>query len=287
MKTGTLSDSKLPLSKKFMPALTQRFGKHSIPRKAFQKGMFVENALLRESRKFSQARNKYTTNMLDNASIAHKYVNSRKSEEDIRNKDQKLGILTPLTTKRFEYTDFSNPDAVDPRLKTISAAGLTTSTELQLIRKELGDHHRAFLRTEMKKPDMKLLYTMDPNNKTLKAIQNITQNLSKLHTHSKANWSHRDLNKKLLSAPSNISRNYDQSVNKDFNENLTISHMKSENRYDEIASGSPVRRSDRLTRLRREYGFVNRNGTEFKTFSELENSAQLKPKAGTGSKLLE
>jgi hypothetical protein len=76
-------------------------------------------------------------------------------------------------------------------------------------------------------------------------------------------------------------------VNKDFNENLTIIQMKSENRYDEVASGSPVKREQRLTRLRREYGFIDRNGKEFRTFSEMEKSTNLKPKPATGTKLLE
>ena len=59
---------------------------------------------------------------------------------------------------RFENADFSNPDLLDPRLKTLSAAGLTTSSDIQLIYKELGNH-RKFTKTEMGRPNLKLLYT--------------------------------------------------------------------------------------------------------------------------------
>lgn len=287
MKKGSHSGPKLPLQRKYGDTMVKRFGKGSIPRKAFQKAMYVENALLRESRKLSQAKNKYTTNMIDNVSAAEKFVKSIKSKEEMKAKEHKLGILTPLATTRFEHTGFSTPDRIDPRLKTISAAGMTTNSELQLINKEKGDARFLFMSTEMKRPNMRLLHTMDPNNKTLKAIQNITQNLNKLNDHSKSNWSHRDLSKKLLSAPSNVSRNYDKNVNKEFNENLTITHMKSENRYDDIQNGSPVRRDQRLARLRKQYGFVNRNGKEVQTFSDLQVSADFKPKPVTGSKLLE
>jgi hypothetical protein len=60
--------------------------------------MFVENALLRESRKLSQARNKYTTSMMDNASAAQLYVKTRKSQIDMMNKEKKYGVLTPVST---------------------------------------------------------------------------------------------------------------------------------------------------------------------------------------------
>lgn len=219
--------------------------------------------------------------MLDNISSAEQFVKARKSNEDFRNKEIKLGILTPMVTNRFEKTDFCNPDGIDPRLKTISAAGMTTNSELKLIHKELGVHQRQFLNTELGLPKMKLMYTNDPENKTLKTIQRISQNLSRLNNHSKANWSHRDLNKKLLSAPSNIGRNYDKSINKQNNENLTMNHMKTENRYDDVASGSPVQRGQRLSRLRKDYGFIDRNGTQFKTFSEIEKS--INPKSNTAS----
>ena len=91
----------------------------------------------------------------------------------------------------------------------------------------------------------------------------------------------------MLSAPSNVKRNYNQSVNKEFNENLTISHMKTENRFEGVASGSPVKKDQRLSRLRREFGFINRNSQEFKTFSDFEKSAKIKPNPLTGSKLLD
>ena len=197
----------------------------------------------------------------------------------LRNKQNKIGLLTQLETNRFENTDFSNPEVIDPKLKTLSAAGLTTNSDLQLINKQLGVHHRQFLKTEMGGPKVKLLNIQDPNSKGLKTVQKITQNLSKLNNYSKANWSHRDMNKKLLSAPSNVSRNYDKAVNKNNNESLAVNQMKSENRYDGVATGSPVKKDQRLARLRKDYGFVNRNGTHFKTFNELEKSVS--PKART------
>lgn len=211
--------------------------------------------------------------MLDNISAAEKFVKARKSNEDFQRKEFKLGILTPLATNRFEKTDFSTPEVIDPRLKTLSAAGMTTSSDLQLINKELGVHHRQFLNTEMGAPKVKLLYTQNPDSRAMKTISRISQNLSKLNNYSKANWSHRDLNKKLLSAPSNISRNYDKSVNKQNNENLTVTHMKNDQRYEDVQSGSPVRREQRLSKLRKDYGFIDRNGTQFKTFSEIDHAA--------------
>ena len=60
--------------------------------------MFIENNLLRESRKLSQARNKYTTNMLDNTSLAELIVKSKKTQQEFDKKEHKLGILTPLAT---------------------------------------------------------------------------------------------------------------------------------------------------------------------------------------------
>ncbi len=219
--------------------------------------------------------------MLDNISSAKKYVQSRKSNEDLRRKQHQLGILTPLATNRFEATDFSNPEVLDPRLKTVSAAGLTTSSDLQLINKEMGVHHRQFLRTEMRQPKLKLMHINDPNNKALKSVQKITQNLSKLNNHSKSNWSQRDLTKKLLSAPSNISRNYEKEVNNNNNESLVLNELKSHARYDGIASGSPVKRDQRLARLRKEYGFINRNATQSKTFNNTAQSTS--PKARTAA----
>ena len=70
MNSGKFSETKLPIFKKFENSLTQRFGKHSIPRKMMQKNMYIEKALLRESRQFSKAKNKYTTHMLENSSVA-------------------------------------------------------------------------------------------------------------------------------------------------------------------------------------------------------------------------
>ena len=136
MKTGTLGGSGSVISKKFGSALTHRFGKHSIPRKAFQKGMYVENALLRESHKFSNVKNKYMTSIFDNMSSAEKFVNTRKSNQDYQSKEHKLGILTPMSTTRFLNSDMCNPESIDPRLKTLSAAGLSTNSDLQLIQKE-------------------------------------------------------------------------------------------------------------------------------------------------------
>jgi hypothetical protein len=75
-------------------------------RKSLPKGMYVEGNLLRETRQFSLARNKYTTNMLDNSSLAERFIQSRKSEEDYVAKEHKIGILTPLATTRLEYTQF-------------------------------------------------------------------------------------------------------------------------------------------------------------------------------------
>lgn len=219
--------------------------------------------------------------MLDNISAAEKIVKARKSNEDFQKKEFKMGILTPMATNRFEKTDFGSPEVLDPRLKTLSAAGMTTSSDLQLINKELGVHHRQFLQTDLGAPKVKLLYTQNPDSKALKTVSRITQNLSKLHEHSQANWSHRDLNKKLLSAPSNISRNYEKAVNKNNNENLTVTHMKGGTRYEGIESGSPVRREQRLAKLRKDYGFVDRNSTQFKTFSEIEKAVKT-GKAGKG-----
>lgn len=59
MSTGTLSGSKLPTSKKFGSSMTQRFSKANAPGSTFKQRMYVENALLRESRKLSQNKNKY------------------------------------------------------------------------------------------------------------------------------------------------------------------------------------------------------------------------------------
>ncbi|CAI2367218.1 unnamed protein product [Moneuplotes crassus] len=259
-----------------------------VPRKAFQRKMYVENALLRESRKMSHARNKYITNMLENISVADKVVQSRKSNQSLRAKEHKLGVLTPLATNRFVNTDFSNPESIDPRLKTLSAAGLTTSTELQLINKELGIHHRQFLRTEMREPKMKLMHIQDPNNKALKSVQKITQNLTKLNAHSQSNWSQRDLTKKLLSAPSNISRNYEKDVNTSNNETLILNELKPHMRYDDVASGSPVKQDERLSRLRKEYGFIDRNNPQIKTLNDKGKSTNPKETSKTDNiKILE
>jgi hypothetical protein len=48
--------------------------------------------------------------------------------------------------------------------------------------------------------------------------------------------------------------------------------MKSDKNYDEIASGMPVKKDQRLTRLRKDYGFVDRNGQEYKSFMEMTKS---------------
>jgi hypothetical protein len=160
----------------------------------------------------------------------------------------------------------------------MSAAGMTTNSALQLINKELGLHQRQFLKTDMGAPKLKLIYSKDPDNRTLKTINRVTQNLSRLNNYSKVNWSHRDLNKKLLSAPSNIGRNYDKSINKKNNENLTVTQMNSINNYDEVASGSPIQRDQRLSKLRKYYGFVHDNGSQFKTFTEIEQSVNPKSK---------
>jgi hypothetical protein len=98
MKTVSANTSNRSLTKKFGGPMTHRFLKGSIPKSMLKKGMFVENVLLRESRKFSQARNKYTTGMLENTSMAERFVNSKKSQEENRKKQQKYGILTPLAT---------------------------------------------------------------------------------------------------------------------------------------------------------------------------------------------
>ena len=160
----------------------------------------------------------------------------------------------------------------------MSAAGMTTNSALQLINKELGLHQTQFLKTDMGAPKLKLIYSKDPDNRTLKTINRVTQNLSRLNSYSKVNWSHRDLNKKLLSAPSNIGRNYDKSTNKKNNENLTLNQMNSIINYDEIASGSPVQRDQRLSKLRKYYGFVDNNSSQFKTFTEIEQSVNPKSK---------
>lgn len=65
-----------------------------------QGNMYIEKALLRESRQFSKAKNKYTTNMLENSSLAEQFMHSKKSEESFRAKENKIGILTPLSTTR-------------------------------------------------------------------------------------------------------------------------------------------------------------------------------------------
>lgn len=226
--------------------------------------------------------------MIDNISVAKRFVQSRKSNEDFQRKENKIGILTPLMTDRFENTDFSNPEVLDPRLKTLSAAGLTTNSDIQLINKELGVHQRQFLKTQLNAPKMKLLHTYDPNNKALKSVQRINQNLSRLNKHSKVNWSNRDLSKKLLSAPSNIGRNYDKAVNKKNNEALIMSQMRKSDDYDDLVSGSPVKRDQRLARLRKDYGFIDRNGTQFKTFTEIEKYKNPKVKtAAVNGKLAE
>ena len=134
--------------------------------------------------------------MLDNTSLAEKIVSAKKKEQNYAKKEHKIGILTPLATSRFEATDFSNPSLLDSRLKTLSAAGIKTNTDLMVTTTSLDEiRRREFNFTEMKTPNMKLIYTRDPDNKTYRIIQNITKNLSRLNNHSKSNWSHRDLNK--------------------------------------------------------------------------------------------
>mmetsp|Transcript_5137 Transcript_5137/g.4919 ORF Transcript_5137/g.4919 Transcript_5137/m.4919 type:complete len:343 (-) Transcript_5137:363-1391(-) len=285
MNSTSFRSSKLSSLNKFGPSQSARKSKGitRVPRKAFQKKMYVENSLLKESRKMSHARNKYMTNMLENISAADKFVQSRKSIEDFKRKEAQVGILTPLATNRFEKTDFSNPETLDPRLKTLSAAGLTTSGDLQLINKELGVHHRQFLRTEVGQAKVKLMHTYDPNNKALRSVQKINQSLAKLNNHSKANWSQRDLAKKLLSAPSNISRNYEKEVNTSNNEALIRSQLNAHPIYDEVASGSPMKRDQRLARLRKEYGFIDRNNPQLKTLTDTNKSASPNPRTESGN----
>lgn len=127
---------------------------------------------------------------------------------------------------------------------------------------------------------------MDPENKTVKAIQNITQNLSKLNEHSKSNWSYKDLNKKLLSAPSNFTRNYDNTVTKNYNENMLIAQTAPEQRFD-IISGSPQRPDQRLARLRQRYGFINRNSAELVKLPDADAAKTAKIKAKNAPKLLQ
>ena len=111
-------------------------------------------------------------------------------------KEFKLGILTPMATSRFEKTDFSDPGSIDPRLKTLSAAGMQTNPDLMVTTTSMEDLRRKNMtQLDSERPNMKLIYTRDPNNKTFKMIQNITKNLTKLNNNSKANWSHRDLTK--------------------------------------------------------------------------------------------
>lgn len=94
------ADSKFPLFTRGNNTLTQRIKDRSLPRKLTGKPMYIEDSLLRESRNLSKARNKYTTNMLENASLADNLVNNVKSVESYRAKEHKLGILTPFTTTR-------------------------------------------------------------------------------------------------------------------------------------------------------------------------------------------
>jgi hypothetical protein len=154
-----------------------------------------------------------------------------------------------------------------------------------LIYKELG-RHRKLSKTEMGRPNLKILYTRDSNNKTFKAIQNISKNLNKLNV-SRTISSQRDLNKKLLSAPSNFIKNYDKQENIKFNEALTLSQFKPDNGFNGIESGSPEKKDQRLTRIRKDYGFIDRNGAEFKTFEEVHKSMNYKTIPSDNSKFLE
>lgn len=79
---------------------------------------------------------------------------------------------------------------------------------------------------------------------------------------------------------------YHDLVNTEFNENLTIGQMKGNQKFDGIASASPFPRNERLHALRKKHGFVDHNGKEFKTFSEIQKSTKLKGKAAPGSKIL-
>jgi hypothetical protein len=119
-----------------------------------------------------------------------------------------------------------------------SHENLVTTTSVEALR------NKDMMRTEMVKPKQKLLFTKSPHNKTFKAIQNITKNLDKLNNYSKANWSQRDLSKKLLSAPSNISRNYSKHTNNKFNENLNKKHVNSQTNFEGLTSGSPYKKEN-------------------------------------------
>lgn len=111
-------------------------------------------------------------------------------------KEFKLGILTPMATSRFEKTDFSDPGSIDPRLKTLSAAGMQTNPDLMVTTTSMEDLRRkSMTQVDSERPNMKLVYTRDPNNNTFKIIQNITKNLNKLNSNSQSNWSNRDLTK--------------------------------------------------------------------------------------------
>lgn len=138
----------------------------------------------------------------------------------------------------------------------------------------------------MGRPNLKIIYTRDSNNKTFKAIQNIAKNLNKL-TVSRTISSQRDLNKKLLSAPSNFNKNYDKGENIKFNEALTLSQFKPDNGFNGVEAGSPERKDQRLTRLRKDYGFIDRNGNEFKTFADMHKSMNLKTISSDNSKFLD
>ena len=98
--TAKHSDSRFPLFSRGNKSLTQRVKERTLPRKFTGKPMYIEDSLLRESRNLSKAKNKYTTNMLENASLAENLVSNIKSVESYRTKEHKLGILTPITTTR-------------------------------------------------------------------------------------------------------------------------------------------------------------------------------------------
>jgi hypothetical protein len=63
-----------------------------------------------------------------------------------------------------------------------------------------------------------------------------------------------------------------------------MNHLKPVVRYDGIESGSPERRDQRLARMRKDYGFVNRNGTEYKTFADMETILQPNAQSEENSK---
>lgn len=63
----------------------------SVQDRVVRNGMYTEGNLLRESRQLSNARNKYTTGMIENSSLAKQFVDSRKSQENYIAKEKKIG----------------------------------------------------------------------------------------------------------------------------------------------------------------------------------------------------